>query len=57
MMVEKPKPKDWKNVDEILKKVGYPTTTPNRLFEEAQEADSPLLDKMIRENHIKGVEV
>ncbi len=55
-MDEKPKPKDWKNVDKILAKIGYPTTTPNLLFEESKECN-PELDKMIRDNHIKGMEV
>lgn len=39
-------------VDDLLELMGYPTTTPNRLFEEAAEVDNPELDKAIINNHI-----
>ena len=41
-------------VDELLEHVGYPTTTRNKLFEEAAEVNNPELDKMIINQHIRA---
>ena len=38
-------------VDELLNRLGYPTTTPNRL-EEASPVDNPELDAAIKEHLI-----